>query len=68
MSKSHIIATKISQVLNKNLEEEPVEAFLAFAALFAAIGIYLNITEEDAMNLVKNIYKDTLAQRNNEVH
>jgi hypothetical protein len=68
MNKSRAIATEIIQVLNKNFEEEPVEAFLAFAALFSAIGIYLNITEEDAMNLVKNIYKDTLAQRNNEVH
>ncbi len=68
MTTPHEIAKAVVETFEEIVENEPVEAFLAFAGLFATTGAYLRIPQEDAMNLINNIYKDTLAQKKMGVH
>jgi hypothetical protein len=62
------IAVGVSHMLSDEIEENPVEVFLAFAGLFCSLAIHCNISENDAMNLIKNMYKDVLADAQKEMH
>jgi len=68
MKASHAIAIMVSRALEDEIEERPTEVFLAFAALFCSMGVKLSIEEEDAMNLIRNLYKDILAESKGEMH
>jgi len=68
MTTPNEIAVAVVEMFEEIVENEPVEAFLAFAGLFATTGVFLKISEEDAMNLINNVYKDTLAQKKMGVH
>ena len=68
MSRSHTIATLVAKTLEETIEQEPIEVFLAFAGLFCTTGVHLGVPEEDAMNLIRNVYKDTLAEVKKGVH
>jgi len=41
---------------------------LAFAGLFCSMGVRMCVPEDDAMNLIKNVYKDVLADSIGEMH
>jgi hypothetical protein len=68
MKDSQRIAVGVSNILRNEIEENPVEVFLAFAGLFCSLAIYCNIPEDDAMNLIKNMYQDVLADAQKEMH
>ena len=68
MSAAHAIALMISRNLEQEIQEQPTEVFLAFAGLFCSVGVRIGVPEEDAMNLIRNIYKDVLADSQGEMH
>ena len=68
MSAAHAIALMVSCNLEQEIQEQPTEVFLAFAGLFCSVGVRIGVPEEDAMNLIKNIYKDVLADSQGEMH
>jgi hypothetical protein len=68
MRTAHSIALTISHELEDAIIEEPTEVFLAFAGLFCSMGVRMGVPEDDAMNLIKNVYKDVLADSLGEMH
>ena len=68
MKSAHAMAVLVSASLERQIEEEPTEVFLAFAALFCSMGVRMGVPEEDAMNLIKNVYRDVLADSKGEMH
>jgi len=68
MKASHAIAIMVSRALEEEIEENPTEVFLAFAGLFCSMGIKLGAEEEDIVNLIRNLYKDILAESKGEMH
>ena len=68
MKDAQRIDVGVSHILSDEIEENPVEVFLAFAGLFCSLAIHCNIPEDDAMNLIKNMYKDVLADAQKEMH
>jgi len=68
MRTAHAIAVFISRELEDAILEEPTEVFLAFAGLFCSMGVRMGVPEDDAMNLIKNVYKDVLADSIGEMH
>ena len=68
MNGAHAIAIMVSRMLESEIEDHPTEVFLAFAALFSSMGARMRVPEEDAMNLIKNIYKDVWADSQGEIH
>ena len=68
MKKAHAMAIFISKALEAQIEDEPTEVFLAFAGLFCSMGVRMGVPEEDAVNLIKNVYKDVLADSHGEMH
>lgn len=68
MKTAQRIAIAISHALNDEIEENPTEVLFAFAGLFCSLCIHCNVPEDDAMNLIRNIYKDVLADAQSEMH
>jgi hypothetical protein len=68
MKKAHAMAIFISRALEEQIEEEPTEVFLAFAGLFCSMGVRMGVPEEDALNLIRNVYKDVAADSHGEMH
>jgi hypothetical protein len=68
MKGAHAMAILISASLEHQIEEEPTEVFLAFAGLFCSMGVRMGVPEEDAINLIRNVYKDVLADSQGEMH
>jgi len=68
MKGAHAMAILVSQSLAEQIEEEPTEVFLAFAGLFCSMGVRMGVPEEDAINLIRNVYKDVLADSQGEMH
>jgi len=60
----HFVARSLEEIL----ENDPIEAFLAFAGLFATTGIHMGVPEEDAIKLIQNVYQDTLAMVKDKGH
>jgi hypothetical protein len=68
MKGAHAMAILVSASLERQIEEEPTEVFLAFAGLFCSMGVRMGVPEEDAINLIRNVYKDVLADSQGEMH
>jgi hypothetical protein len=68
MKDAHKMAILVSNSLAEQIEENPSEVFLAFAGLFCSMGVRMGVPEEDAINLIKNVYKDVLADSQGEMH
>jgi hypothetical protein len=68
MKSAHAMAILVSQSLAEQIEEEPTEVFLAFAGLFCSMGVRMGVPEEDAINLIRNVYKDVQADSHGEMH
>jgi hypothetical protein len=68
MRTAHSIALTISHELEDAIIEEPTEVLLAFAGLFCSMGVRMNVPQEDAMNLIKNVYQDVWADSQGEMH
>jgi hypothetical protein len=66
--KAHAIAVSICQAMDKQMEEEPIEVFLAFAGLFCSMGVKMNVPAQDAINLIRNVYMDVSADAQREIH
>jgi hypothetical protein len=68
MKEAHAIAIFVSQTLAQQIEENPTEVFLAFSGLFCSMGVRMGVPEEDAINLIRNVYKDVFADSQGEMH
>jgi len=68
MRTAHAIAVLISRELEDAILQEPTEVFLAFAGLFCSMGVRMGVPEDDAMNLIRNVYKDVQADSMGEMH
>ena len=68
MKEAHTIAIFVSQTLAQQIKEDPTEVFLAFSGLFCSMGVRMGVPEADAVNLIKNVYKDILADSQGEMH
>jgi len=68
MNAAHAIAIMVSRALEEEIEESPTEVFLAFAGLFCSMGVRMCVSEDDAMNLIRNVYKDVMADSQGEMH
>ena len=68
MRTAHAIAVFISRELEDAIIQEPTEVLLAFAGLFCSMGVRMGVPEDDAMNLIRNVYKDVQADSMGEMH
>lgn len=68
MKNAHEMAIFVSKSLAQQIEEDPTEVFLAFSGLFCSMGVRMGVPEQDAVNLIKNVYKDILADTQKEMH
>lgn len=66
--KAQQIGDFVARSLEEVIENDPIEAFLAFAGLFATTGVHIGVDQEDAMHLISNVYKDTLAMLREKGH